>query len=56
MILTLEIIGIIFMVTFIFISIWCFILLTKIFEQIKYENYLMEKLNEHISLLSNKKD
>lgn len=52
--LTVEIFGILAMSTFIFISIWGFILLNKLFAQLKYSNYLLEKLTQHMYLISNK--
>jgi hypothetical protein len=54
MILTLEIIGLIALITFLFVSIWGFILLNQIFGQMRYRNYLMEKLSEHIYMLKRK--
>ncbi|MGH4137553.1 hypothetical protein [Clostridium sp.] len=53
--LTIKIIAIFAMVTFIFICIWGFILLIKIFDQLRYKNYLMEKLvqNTHRLNLNN---
>jgi len=35
-----------------FIGIWGFILLIKIFNQLRYKNYLMEKLIQNTSNLS----
>jgi hypothetical protein len=52
--LAVEIFGILAMFTFIFISIWGFILLSKLFNQIRYSNYLLEKLTQHTYLISNK--
>jgi hypothetical protein len=52
--LTVEIFGILAMCTFMFISIWGFILLSKLFNQIRYSNYLLEKLTNHTYLISNK--
>ena len=54
MLLTLEIIGLIALITFLFVSIWGFILLNQIFDQMRYRNYLMEKLSEHIYMLKRK--
>ena len=50
MFIVLAIFGILFMVTFIFIGIWSFIILTKVYDQIKYKNYLIEKINHNLSL------
>lgn len=54
MTLAIEIIGILAMCIFMFIAIWGFILLHRLYNQIKYSNYLLEKLSEHIFLLSNR--
>lgn len=51
-IITIQIIAILAMLIFIFIGIWGFILLIKIFNQLRYKNYLMEKLIENTSGLS----
>lgn len=40
------------MLTFMFIGIWGFILLIKIYDQLRYKNYLMEKLIQNTSKLS----
>ena len=50
--LTIKIIAISAMLTFIFIGIWGFILLIKIYDQLRYKNYLMEKLIQNTSKLS----
>ncbi|KAJ52885.1 hypothetical protein BD780_003194 [Clostridium tetanomorphum] len=52
MILTIEIIAIIAMCTLTAVAIWSFITLKQIFNQLKYKNYLLEKLNLHIYNLS----
>ncbi|HEY8891265.1 MAG TPA: hypothetical protein VIM70_13510 [Clostridium sp.] len=52
LIVTIQIISIFAMLTFMFIGIWGFILLIKIFNQLRYKNYLMEKLIQNISNLS----
>lgn len=54
MILAVEIIGIIFMAVLMFVGIWGFILLTNIYGQLRYKNYLMEKLNQNMFMLANK--
>ena len=48
MLLAIEILAIIFMCTLIFISVWGFILLNQIFAQLRYRNYLMEKLTQYL--------
>ena len=50
--ITIKIIAILAMLIFIFIGIWGFILLTKIFNQLRYKNYLMEKLIQNTSSLT----
>jgi hypothetical protein len=54
MILALEIIGILCMFTFMFVLIWGFITANQILNQLRYKNYLMEKLTQHIYSISNK--
>ena len=48
------IIGIICMAVFMFIGIWLFIVALKAFNQLKYKNYILEKINQNLSVLSNK--
>lgn len=47
--IALGIMGILTMFVFCFISIWGFILFHQMVNQLKYRNYLMEKLIESIS-------
>ena len=54
MILTMEILGILTMCTIIFVLIWGFITLNQILSQLKYKNYLMEKLTQHMHTLAQK--
>jgi hypothetical protein len=54
MILALEIIGILCMFTFMFVLIWGFITANQILNQLRYKNYLMEKLTQHVYSLSSK--
>lgn len=56
MLFALELIGILAMITLMFVLIWGFIILKQIFNQIKYRNYLFEKLTQHIYMLSKKED
>lgn len=51
MLLALEIMGIIFMASIMFVAIWGFITLNLILGQMKYRNSLLEKLNLNIHLL-----
>ena len=48
MVLAVEIIGIITMGALILLSIWGFIILNKILSQLKYKNYILEKLSDNI--------
>ena len=50
MVLTLQIVGLIFMLVIIFLAIWAFVIATNAYSQIKYQNYLLEKLVQNIIL------
>lgn len=50
MLLVIEVFGIFTMFTIVFVLIWGFIILNQIFGQLRYKNYLMEKLIQTISL------
>ena len=52
MILALEIIGIITMCTLAGVSVLSFIVFKQLVNQLRYKNYLLEKLNLHIYNLS----
>lgn len=52
LIITIQIMAILTMLTFMFTAIWGFILLIKIYGQLRYKNYLMEKLIQSTSKLS----
>lgn len=52
LIITTQIVGILAMLTFMLTGIWGLILLIKIYNQLKYKNYLMEKLTQNTSSLS----
>ncbi|AGY75774.1 hypothetical protein [Clostridium autoethanogenum] len=56
MILTLEILGILTMCTIMFISIWGFIIMKQMLSQLKYRNYLVEKLTQYMYFLTKKDD
>ena len=49
-----EIISIIFMLIAMFIGIWGFILMMKIYNQLKYRNYILEKLSQNVYMLTSK--
>lgn len=46
------IVAIIFMVTFMFIGIWLFIIALKAFRQLKYKNYILEKIYQKLDSIS----
>lgn len=46
------VIGIIFMLTFMFIGIWLFIIALKTYNKFCYNNYILEKINENLSNLN----
>lgn len=48
------IIGIICMIVFMFIGIWLFIVALKAFNQLRYKNYILEKINHNLTTLSKK--
>ncbi|MBE6048758.1 MAG: hypothetical protein E7213_10230 [Clostridium sp.] len=50
------IIGIITMIIFMFIGIWLFIIALKSYNQLRYKNYILEKINQNLSILSEKND
>ena len=54
MILAVEILGILCMSTIMFVLIWGFILAKQTYSQIRYQNYLLEKLTHNIYLLVKK--
>lgn len=56
MLLTIEIFALILMIIIMFVSIWGFILVNRIFGQLRYKNYLFEKLIESVKALSKKKE
>lgn len=53
MLIALEVVGLLSMMTFMFVAIWGFIVLKQIYSQFKYKNYLLEKLNQNISAIRN---
>ncbi|WP_205694282.1 hypothetical protein [Clostridium manihotivorum] len=56
MLLVIEIIGLLCMLTIMFVAIWGFIIARFAYSQIKYQNYLLEKLTQNIYLLVTKTD
>lgn len=53
---TFIIVSIIFMCVFMFIGIWSFIIYLKSYRQKRYQNYILEKITQQLSLISNKMD
>jgi len=51
--IVLKILIIVSIVTFTFIGIWSFILFNSLYNQIRYRNYLLEKVSHNIHTLSN---
>ena len=54
MILAVEIVALLFMITILFIGIWGFVLMIKIYNQMKYRNYILEKLSQNVYSISSK--
>ncbi|HEY5561785.1 MAG TPA: hypothetical protein VIK72_08545 [Clostridiaceae bacterium] len=52
MLLILEILAILFSLTLMFIGIWGFILMNRIFNQLRYKNYLMERVVDNLSTIA----
>lgn len=46
-----SIIGILFMLTFMFIGIWLFIIALKAYNQLRYKNYILEKMSQKLDTL-----
>lgn len=56
MTLAVQIVAILFMLTMIFIAIWTFIIINKAYGHFKYQNYLLEKIAQNISLNNKSKE
>ena len=54
MVLFLQIMAALFMGTLMFVAIWGFITLNQILAQMKYKNYLLEKLTQNVYMLAAK--
>ena len=52
LIIILEAFAILFALTFIFVGIWGFILMHRIFNQLRYKNYLMERVVDNLSSIA----
>lgn len=55
MTIVIQIVGIIFMLTLMFVGIWGFIVLNQIYGQLRYKNYILEKLTQNIYMIASKK-
>ncbi len=51
-----AIVGILFMCIFMFIGIWLFIVALKAFRQQRYNNYILEKIYQKLSKISDSLD
>ncbi|MDR5586291.1 MULTISPECIES: hypothetical protein [Clostridium] len=51
---TFLIVAILFMFVFMFIGIWLFIVAIKSHKQLRYQNYILEKICQKLNALSNK--
>lgn len=54
MLLVIEILGIMTMCTVMFVLIWGFIIIKQILSQLKYKNYLLEKLTQYVHMITKK--
>lgn len=54
MLLFLEIMAALFMITIMFVAIWGFINQNQMLAQMKYKNYLLEKLTQNMHMLATK--
>lgn len=52
MTIAIQIITILFMLTLMFIGIWSFILANKSYNQLKYKNYLLEKVASQLAIMT----
>ncbi|WP_066871656.1 hypothetical protein [Clostridium mediterraneense] len=52
MTIAVQIIAILFMVTLMFIGIWTFVIANKAYKQVKYKNYLLEKIANRLSIIT----
>lgn len=50
------IVSIVFMAIFMFIGIWSFVIYLKSYHQKRYQNYILEKINQKLSLLCDNTD
>lgn len=44
------VVAIIFMVVFMFIGIWLFLVALKAYKQLRYKNYILEKINQKLGV------
>lgn len=50
------IVSIVFMCIFIFIGVWSFVIYLKSYRQKRYQNYILEKINQKLSLICDNTD
>lgn len=50
------IVSIVFMCVFMFIGIWSFVVYLKSYRQKRYQNYILEKISQKLSLISDNTD
>ncbi|MCI1945607.1 hypothetical protein [Clostridium luticellarii] len=55
MLLVIEILGVLTMCTIMFVLIWGFIIFKQTLSQIKYKNYLLEKLTQYVHIITKNK-
>jgi hypothetical protein len=56
MTIVVQIVGVAFMLTLMFVGIWGFIVLNQIYGQLRYKNYLLEKLTQNIYMIATKRE
>ena len=44
------VVAIIFMIVFMFLGIWLFIVALKAYKQLRYKNYILEKINQKLDV------
>lgn len=52
--LAVQAVTIVFMLTFMLIGIWGLVLMIKTYNQLKYKNYIMEKLSQNVYMITSK--
>ena len=52
--LAVQLVTILFMLTFMLIGIWGLVLMIKTYNQVKYKNYILEKLSQNVYMITAK--